>query len=468
MRSAERRRRRARRRRGACAATPTTIACLPSRRASMTRTTRAMQAIGWRSSRPGSSVGRVALGGDDQEAAAARRVERRQRARPPDRERHGHAREDDHVAHRQDRQHGRDLDALVARSVTRRGEPLLSANLSTLRLGATLGTGPARVKDAARVDATPRRRLASSAHARVAKLADAPDSGSGGRKAVLVRLQSRAPASPAALRRVLRPRRAPRFPPRGAPSRGRRRRSLPAGGCDRLRGRGSARGRATAPGSPRRQASASTAFSRSRISRSRISSLRASRSRALRRSRSRWRGSPSSPARRAGDVRAPLPRPAVRRAPPARPPRGSPRGRGAPGSRRSCRGTRAGGRRVTSTTRVARALMKRAVVGDEEQRALVGARAPSRAPRRRRRRGGWSARRAPARSPGAAAASPARGAPSRRPRARTRASATSSPEKRNAPRWPRRRGEVVERRARARAPRAPCARGSSASSWCCA
>ena len=59
---------------------------------------------------------RFALGRDDQEAAAAGAFQGGERLGPADRERDRDAREDDQISHREHRQDGRDLDALLAGS----------------------------------------------------------------------------------------------------------------------------------------------------------------------------------------------------------------------------------------------------------------------------------------------------------------------------------------------------------------
>ena len=93
-------------------ATPTTIACLPSRRASMMRITRTIVPTAWSSSRPGFSVCGIALRDDEQVAVLAGLFERGERAGPTDRERHRDPGKDDHVPHRQHRQDGRHLERL--------------------------------------------------------------------------------------------------------------------------------------------------------------------------------------------------------------------------------------------------------------------------------------------------------------------------------------------------------------------
>ena len=64
--------------------------------------------------------GRIALGGDQQEAAFAGLLERRQGARPADRQRGRHARKHHGVAHREYGQDARDVEMLLAEVVGRR------------------------------------------------------------------------------------------------------------------------------------------------------------------------------------------------------------------------------------------------------------------------------------------------------------------------------------------------------------
>ena len=58
--------------------------------------------------------GRIALGGDDHEAALAGPLQRRQGLRAPDREWHRNPWENHDISHRQHRQDGGDLDPLVS------------------------------------------------------------------------------------------------------------------------------------------------------------------------------------------------------------------------------------------------------------------------------------------------------------------------------------------------------------------